>query len=540
MSILLRKLPFLVLLLGLVGNLFAQSIPIRDTLSVNAIQASVQSNGAFFQGGSNGHFLVPTALGTATSTTLMKSAGLWLAGLDSVGNLKLSAQLYNENGKTDFYPGILSIDGVPDPAFNLIAGVTIDEVNEHKNNPGSMIPSIYGWPGTGNSFFANYYGFELPSDAYLAGFYDQSFNFQYNPAEGDYPALDLRGCPLKNNADEALWFAFHDVGPHTQSGAEPLNMEVQTQFFGFNCQEGSPVDRVLYVVYKLINRNPIPLDSCYFGVFLDFEIGNGADDYIGSDPLRRVAFAYNGDEVDEGGFENSAPVMAVDLLRGPFNNEPFEEVNEWHFVPVDDAALSSPAAYYNLLAGRNPDGSPLPNNGLMYTGNPLDPSAWSEISEGNTPGERKALASFGPFNLFPGAINELVLGYAWMRKHPNGSVAENLSILGATMDAVQGLYDNCFELFDGCPSGVSIKNPASEFQILVSPNPFTQWIQLESPTIPLHSVVLFDGTGRLVRDIVVRENGPIVIQTLNLPPGFYGLQVRSLDGRTANYKLIHE
>jgi hypothetical protein len=43
-----------------------------------------------------------------------------------------------------------------------------------------------------------------------------------------------------------------------------------------------------------------------------------------------------------------------------------------------------------------------------------------------------------------------------------------------------------------------------------------------------------------VRDIVVRENGPIVIQTLNLPPGFYGLQVRSLDGRTANYKLIHK
>lgn len=540
MSIILRSLSILFLLLTLLSKLPGQSAPIRDTLKVNSIEASVQSNGAFFQGGTNGNFLVPTASGASSSMSLMKSAGLWLAGLDSEGNLKLSAQLSNENGKTDFYPGVLSQDGVPDPAFNLIAGVTIEEVNEHKNNPASMIPSIYGWPGSGNPFFANYHGFDLPSDAFLAGFYDQFFNFQYNPAEGDYPTLELRGCPLKNNADEALWFAFHDVGPHTQSGAEPLNMEVQTQFFGFNCPEGSPVDRVLYVTYKLINRNPIPLDSCYFGVFLDFEIGNGLDDYIGSDPNRRFVFAYNGDEVDEGGFEHTAPVMAVDLLRGPFNNEPFEEVNEWHFVPVDDAALNSPAAYYNLLAGRKLDGSPLPNNGLMYTGNPLDPSAWSEISEGNTPGERKALASFGPFNLIPGAINELVLGYAWMRKHPNGSVAENLSILGATMDAVQGLYDNCFELFDGCPNGVSTQNPASTFRISVTPNPFTEWLEVESPGTPMQSVALFDATGRLVRDIVVQGNGPIRIQTLHLPAGFYGLQVRSLDGRIANYKLIHE
>jgi len=532
---------FALLLTATTSEMYAQTITVSDTLQANSIRARVQSNGAFFLGGTGGEFLVPATTGGLPEISMMKSAGLWLGGRDSAGNLHVSAQLYNENGKTDFYPGVLLDNGIPYPEFNLIADVTSAQVNAHIVNPASQIPAIYSWPGRGNPYFFNYYGFDLPFSSYdyLAGFYDEFENGAYEPNFGDYPALALRGCPLKYNADEQLWFAFHDVGPHTQSGGTPLGMEVQTQFFGIECPEGSPVDRVVYVIYKLINKSLIPLDSCYFGVFMDFEVGNGGDDFIGCEPARRVVFAYNGDEVDEGGFENTPPVIAVDLLRGPLNDLG-EEVDEWHFVPVDDANLNSTEEYYNLLAGRRLNGTPFPNNGLMYTGDPLNPSAWSEISDGNTPGERKALASFGPFTLVPGAINELVLGYAWVRKDPNGGVADNLSIVGATMDAVEGLYNNCFELFDGCPGNVSTNSPASGLKMTISPNPFAGWVRVESEEVPIQSVFLYDATGRLVREITAVENTAVSIQTGGLPAGLYGLQVRTKDGRSAAYKLIHE
>ena len=529
------------LLAVLTNGLFAQSVPVSDTLQANSIRARVQSNGAFFLGGTNGEFLVPATTGGLPEISLMKAAGLWLGGRDTAGVLHLSAQLYNENGKTDFYPGVLNDEGFPYSAFNFIADVTRTEVNAHIANPGSQIPSIYAWPGRGNPYFFDYYGFDLPYTLYgLAGFYDSFGDNNYDPPEGDYPTTEVRGCPYSFEIDEAMWFAFHDVGIHTQSGGLPLTMEIHAQFIGHDCPESSAADRIVYVVYKLINRHPVPLDSCYFGVFMDFEIGNGSDDFIGCDTARRVVFAYNGDNVDEGGFENTPPVLAVDLLRGPIYPDSFPPPEiQWHFVPVDDIGLNSPEAYYNLLTGRHPDGTPFPNNGLMYAGDPLNPSDWSEVSDGNTPGERKALISFGPFTLKPGAVNEIVLGYTWVRKDPDGSVADNLSIVGATMDVVQEIFDYCFYLFDGCPGNVATGEPGAALPVTVSPNPVTGLIRVESEEIPMESIIIFDVTGRPLRKMIIGGQTSATIQTSDLPPGLYILQVRAADGRLAAYKLIH-
>lgn len=537
-----NKINFIPAFLFLIpAALSAQAQPLSDTLAVNSIRARAQSNGAFFLGGTSGEFLVPAAPDAPPSISTIKSAGLWLGGKDPSGNLRLSAQRYNDNGQTDFYPGLLRYDGLPDPDFNLIAHVTQAQIQAHLANPFEPTAPVYGWPGRGNPHFFQYHGFDLPfTPESVAPFYDEFGNGNYDPSLGDYPAIEVRGCPLKFDVDEDLWFSFHDVGPHTQSGGEPLHLEIHAQMFGYDCPEGSPANRTVYVAYKLINRDTVPLDSAYFGLFVDFEIGNGADDFIGCDTARHVVFAYNGDDTDEGGFENTPPVMAVDLLRGPYDPETGAEVDAWHFVPVDDAALTAPQAYYNLLAGRQTDGTPFPNNGLMYPGDPLNPAAWSEAGAGNTPGERKALASFGPFTLLPGAVNEIIVGYAWMRKAPDGGVAENLSILGPTMDAVQFAFDLCFDLdfLGGCPPSVSASQPVDENRLAVSPNPFTDWIRVESKGAPLQSVALFDALGRTVITSVLNGATGTTLQTDHLRPGLYGLQVRTADGRSRTVKLL--
>ena len=527
------------LLLALGSTLFSQTGPARDSIQINSIKASVESNGALFRS----NFSVPATTADIKSISTIKSAGLWLGGRDAQGKLHLSAQMSNENGKTDFYPGYLYENGVPYPEFNFIAHATKAQVNAHIANPQTPSPAIYGWPGSGNPYFFDHHGFDLPFSLQgVAGFYDKDFNGQYNPPAGDYPGLGVRGCPLsvKFFPDETLWFSFHDVGAHTQSGGEPMKMNVSANVFGINCPEGSPVDRAVYVHYKLTNRNTEVLDSCYLGAFIDFEIGNGGDDFIGCDSLRRIVYAYNGDDTDEGGFEKTPPVMAVDLLRGPLN-ELGEEVTQWHFVPVDNTPLNSPQAYYNLLAGRRPNGTPFPNKGLMYTGDPLNPAKWSEKSANNTPGERKAVASFGPFTLLPGAINELILGYFWVRKDPNGNVDDNLSLIAATDKHVQDLYDNCFSLFNGvCPGNVATNTPASNLPITIYPNPFTDQVHIESTALSLKTIVLYDVFGRQIRQVSANGGSFADLQTGDLPPGFYWAQVRTQDGQTGAFKLVKE
>jgi hypothetical protein len=520
----------------------AQTAPLSDTLHINTVKAGFQSNGAFFKGGENGMFLVPGATNSNTSLSLIKSAGLWLAGKDPNGVIRLSAQVENEGGKTDFYPGLINDSGAPDHNFNLIAGVTRAEIDAHIANPFPPSAPMRAWPGLGNPYFFDFHGFEMPDNhpGGLASYYDKFFDGRYHPDEGDYPATGLRGCPQRFNVTASKWFVFNDLGPHTQSGGAPLHQEIQTEIFAYDCTEGSAANRMVYVIYKLINRDTVPLDSCYFGVYVDFEIGNGDDDFIGCNTTRRFVYAYNGDPVDEGGFEQTPPVVGIDLLRGPFNPDTGEEVSAWHFVPVDDSELNNPRNYFNLLRGKKANGSALPNNGLMYNGDPLVPSAWSELSAGNTPGDRKAVASFGPFTLLPGAVNELVLGYFWVRKNPNGSVTDNLGALVENDKQVQSLFDNCFELWQGCPPNVPTNNVASVAEPRVSPNPFQDQISVESPGNPMRSVLLFNALGQMVAERETAASEAIQLPTGKLPGGLYWLYVRLENGAIYSTKVLKQ
>lgn len=525
---------------GWVGQpLMAQSGIISDTLRVNALRARMQSNGALFVGGNNGMLLAPATPGGNDYFPLMRGSGLWLGGKDQNGAIHLAAQMYNEGGKADFFPGALDDSGTPSTDFNLIAAVSADEIDAHRSDPNTFRSGVYGWPGLGNPSFFAIHGFEIPFiDWGLAGYYDRDEDAIYEPAHGDFPAVELRGCPLDRYSDAMRWTSFQDAGTHTQSGALPLKVEAHEQVLGFQCMEGSPADRTLFVFYTIAYRGDIPLDSAYFGVFLDFEIGNGADDYIGCNLPGRYVYAYNGDAVDEGGFESAPPVVAVDLLRGPLNDIG-EEVQQWHFIPLDAQALNNPQAYYNQLAGRRPNGVTFPNDGLVYFGNPLNPNEWNEARDGNSPGERKAIASFGPFTLYPGAVNEIALAYTWVRKAGTGALTDNLSVLDPTMNAIQGIFDNCMELDQGCPPAVAVNEPVfSEPNWMAYPNPFNDRISLEGAQSAIKSVRLYDATGKLVKEWLDADPANLNLPAGRLPAGMYLLKVLQSDGRMNCQALI--
>jgi len=124
--------------------------------------------------------------------------------------------------------------------------------------------------------------------------------------------------------------------------------------------------------------------------------------------------------------------------------------------------------YYNYMRGYWRDGTRLTYGGdghsgtieadFMFPGNPTtDPCGWgtagipqadwSEVTEGNTPDDRRFVQSAGPFTLKPGAINDLTFGAVWARSQ--GTPWESVIAVQRADDKAQRLFENCFKVVDG-------------------------------------------------------------------------------------------
>ena len=486
--------------LALVAMALQGQSPSLASLNTNRVKAVVNANGALFTDLQKGQFIAPYAPGQP-ELSLLRAAGLWIVGTDPAGNLKGAAQLYNTDGKTDFYPGQLDETGAPGtPALTGIYRVTRTEVETHLadfadngviDNPQ---PGVFGWPGRGNPHFFTYHGQDLPfTQQGLAGFYDRNEDGVYTPEDGDFPANEVRGCALDGVPDEMLWFVFHDVGPHTQSGMAPIRIEIQCQVFAYGCSEESPLRNTVFVRYKLINRNTEELTDLYTGLFNDFEIGHPGDDFFGTDPARQLVFGYNGDANDEGGYGAESPALGVDMFRGPLDVFG-EEVSLKHVVSFQPAQLNIPEQYYYLVQGRFADGMPAPNNGIQFPGNPNDPDADTEVSAGSTPGQRQVVASYGPFTLLPGAVNELIAGYVYTQE-PGNTALQNVQAMYQRSDQIQAFLDNCFTA-GTCAALVDAPVVPDAAGLRLYPNPASQRLSIESQDADLTSVRLFDLAGR--------------------------------------------
>jgi hypothetical protein len=523
-----KSLFFTAILCCLVAGLTAQ-VPgvVSSTMQANHVKAKLNSNGALFNEGLKGQF-IPIQPGLAAKS-LLGGSGLWVAGLDSAGNLQTSVTV---NNNTDFHPGSIHENtGLSADSLNNIWTVSCAEINQHRadyadngviDNP---IASIFSYPGDGNPQFEAYNNVELPlTERPLAGYFDGDDDGRYFPNHGDYPSIEVRGCPVNAYANAQSWFVSNDL-PRNALDHTTMNLEVQTQVFAFKSLNTSPLNNTIYVRYRVINRSASPLHSCYFGVFADFNIGNAEDDFLGTIPEQNILYGYNGDNFDEGNFGAEIPVMAMDMLRGPLDTNLYEVQGRHHMV-VDNANNLQPSQYYNLLSGRFADGSPAPNGGVMFPDNPNIAAGNSEVAAGNTPGQRAGLASYGPFNLLPYADNEVIVAYYYVHT-PGATPLENVQQLYSDASIIQALFDDCFQSPAlSCSSTSAVNEAILEAELSIYPNPATTDITIESKGARFRHVALVDVLGRQVR--AVELNSPTQLYKLStegLPSGVYVLRV---------------
>src|SRR5690625_6534083 len=94
-----------------------------------------------------------------------------------------------------------------------------------------MHEDVLRWPARENPHIKRIHGFDLPNTTQgLAGFFDRNNDMKYDPLDGDYPIIEIRGCPVPQYPDEMIFWIYNDAGSiHTQTQGHPIQMEVQVQ-----------------------------------------------------------------------------------------------------------------------------------------------------------------------------------------------------------------------------------------------------------------------------------------------------------------------
>ena len=377
--------------------------------------------------------------------------------------------------------------------------------------PKDSIPdNVRFYPGLGNVDFPIRFGFQLPDAGQgLGAFFDHpdSQLDVYDPENGDFPVIEVRGCSDfgPQYPDQMFFWIYNDqAGPHmgTMSTGTEIQMEVQVQAFGY--ESNDELNDMTFQRYKLINRAQTVITDCYFAMWVDGDLGCSEDDFIGCDTTRSMAILYNQDELDgddgitcstgAATYGQSVPILGVDYFRGPLKPQNFDdngnlidltnpfaepdtfiEIGMTSFVytnragagehPIGTTDAQTAQEHYNLLDGLWRDGLPITQGGSGYNINstdtirfvlpdrPNDDNGWSMCSADLGFGDRRTIQASGPFTLKQGAVNELIIGIAWV---PNQVYpCPELGELNKADDLAQALFDNCFQTLDG-PKGPDV------------------------------------------------------------------------------------
>ncbi len=419
---------------------------------VNNVRTSAETGGNTWYDRGNGlpYYEIPADEGNHA----VFAGALWMGGIDPAGNLKLAAIRFRQVGN-DFWPGPLSIDGTASTTaptctkwdefflmsrqmvelhryyFTLLAQ-GLDPLEDPLFENGYQIPTqILEWPahgdvGLGQSFniapFADLRDPVTRDIITIPGLYE--------PDRGDYPLYDLEqeiDCrlrlvtdPVPLFGDFTMYWVFNDNGNiHTESQGQPIGMEVQGQMFGFTTND--EINNMTFCNYVLINRGTLTLQNTFFCQWVDTDLGNANDDFVGCDVGRGLGYSYNGDNNDEGstsgpGYGEQPPAIGIDFFEGPYQDA--DEINNLVGIGFNEALnglgyldLSLPAdeqdsiidnerfgmrrflyhsntgqgapapttdptiaiEYYNMMRGIWRDGTPMTVGGLGY--NPTDLSA---------------------------------------------------------------------------------------------------------------------------------------------------------------------
>jgi hypothetical protein len=427
------------------------------------------------------------------------AASCWIGGFDQQGQLKVAAQTYRQDGN-DYWPGALDPSGkISSDTCNLwdrmwkvdkstiTKFISLFKTLQNINDPAFADASfdvIKQWPGAGNRKAVGSDGktnLSLNANNTYAAFKDLNGNGVYEPSKGEYPVLESNG--VQSNPDQLIWWVFNDAGNvKQQSLTAAMGVEVQTSAFAFASQDF--LNNSTFYNYRVINRGPYTIDSAYIAVWDDCDLGYYLDDFIGCDTSRGLGIQYNGTN-DDGGAANhpvnsygsNPPQVGLDFFQGPKRPihrtglpDTLQQLGMTNFTYYNNDAsiIGNPVngiQIYFYMTGSITNGQRftddfqgpgIPSKGygagpvsnFVFWGDPGNRTEWSECACNNNPSDRRFIFSSGPFQLLPGAINDITFGCIWA-PGVGGCPSTNFKTIRSIDDQAQALFDNHFKTVVG-------------------------------------------------------------------------------------------
>ena len=316
-----------------------------------------------------------------------------------------------------------------------------------------------------------------------AYFYDGDGDGEYNPVDlngnGKWDPESFPGAGDGEDrpdllGDETVWCVYHDnVDPALRSfnNIDPQGIEIRQTVFAFASK--GVTGNMIFLRYSIMNTGlkADVIDSVYFGVWADPDLGNlndaYLDDLVGCDTTINAGFTYNSGDDNEWG--PNPPCFIIDFFQGPISYIPGEtfidndgdgKYTDGVDTPLDTATnvqgqargiaefpgaknlgLSSFVHYMqshpqvgdpafasearNYMLGLDKNGNPLNpsswtfgqvrggvnpadvNNKFWYSGDPVTDVGWINIFET----DQRQMSNTGPFQLVKDQPVDIVVAY---------------------------------------------------------------------------------------------------------------------------------
>lgn len=368
------------------------------------IKAGVGTMGDFYPGVIGGGIEYPKrtsveiANGVKAKSPIF-SAAIWLSSIEN-GNTKLSGHRYRSPiDKAHFFPGPIRLkDGTVHAQsctlFDKIWIVKKQNILSHilqwssSTSPMANVhSSIKDWPAKGNKQFTT-----VPIEDDLAPFIDVNNNGIYDPEYGDYP--NIKG-------DEAHFAVMNDVSAN-RSDAIGVELHILTYIYDSPIFNG--VGTSIFHDCQVIKKTAGNAEDLIMSLFVDSDLGNYNDDYVGCDTISNTGYTYNADDYDDNttvtGYLNNPPIVSTSFINRKMNSFAYF-INGLGGAASDPITINSTR---NFMQGKtnnggtftvSPDGiTPgFPATRYLFFGNPSISSEWSMHSSNFTPRDLRYLMS---------------------------------------------------------------------------------------------------------------------------------------------------
>ncbi len=493
------------LILGMSGVAFGQGSLTLITENPN-VRYAVSNNGMLFSNpSSTGGYFVPKD----SLVSSIYGLSFVAVGEDFNGIVKGAASQFMNS---DFTPGpyLPNVANYSTQSYlnkyqSSLWYITKSEIDyhiAHWMDQGYVVPGpIAFWPGNGDTGNGE--------SSLLAPFHDIDGDQVYEPQNGDYPVI--RG-------DRSVYSIINDSKIVHPSGIDRAGIEVHMQFYQYDDSSDEVLNNTVFFQTTVFNRGTQTLNHFHVGHIVDFDLGNPYDDYIGTEPGRNLVYGYNADMNDEDfsgnpGFGSMPPAVGIVSLDRTLNS---------NVIVTNPSSLNNASAYYNILSGLLPDGSPLldgNNQPTTYSYNDITPgNTWNELALGNPPGDRRSVTGHDEAVFGPGKVLCYNHAAIFARKH-TGTLTASVDSLFHVANYIQDFYDD-----QNFYCETEFLNLTEEQILSVSlyPNPAKDQIRIDGLASGTYRIINLEG-----KEILAGNLDSPIIRIDSLKNGFYLLEITS-------------